>query len=509
MRVALLAAGLLLAGTEGSRFNPLFVSGRLPSLQSNQRRLRETLRFSDKRLEHLHPETDYRQAAALGALPTPVDPWSVDNEALTSRLFSSSLAPYLAFLWFLGRPETKTPPLALFGFRFLLVFVFSTIPAGIYAKTQYGEKLANVDWLHGGSEAFLCITNLIIVLGMRRALFGDGGAEGSGSSSGGDGALQEEERGSLWDPPKVERGAAKRQDTVARFTALSGVQIGREGTSRRPEDKSSVWRRLALAWGGPSLGALLLTGGGAAMAAAAAGESGGGPQSFSEIGTALLTAAGIDLLREEPYNALSFPTWTIHSSSVIEWLVAMGLVWQWGERRDERGEVINPRWKGLTWAMVPLHSSGLVACTYHIFFNPKALDALVPLQAGLTLLGDALCAFAAYRVWSFEREKDSRGGVGEGNSEAVGFGREKFEIPSSWDTGGLLGWEDLGVGLQGDGDAVFFGKALAASVAVAALIKYGELLVDFPFEPSYAYALPLFGVPTALNVLKWSRKSAA
>ena len=92
----------------------------------------------------------------------------------------------------------KTPPLALFGFYFLLVFVFGTIPAGILgtspttaaqhpqcssahvvamsllmsihlvaaclraAKTRYGTTLANVDFLHGPAESLLTITNLLI-----------------------------------------------------------------------------------------------------------------------------------------------------------------------------------------------------------------------------------------------------------------------------------------------------------------------------------------------------------
>ena len=32
----------------------------------------------------------------------------------------------------------------------------------------------------------------------------------------------------------------------------------------------------------------------------------------------------------------------------------------------------NEKWKGLTWGMLPLHASGLAACTYHFFFNPCA-----------------------------------------------------------------------------------------------------------------------------------------
>jgi Protein of unknown function (DUF3593) len=38
------------------------------------------------------------------------------------------------------------------------------------AKLHYGTSLSNVDWLHGGAESLLTLTNLIIVLGMREAL---------------------------------------------------------------------------------------------------------------------------------------------------------------------------------------------------------------------------------------------------------------------------------------------------------------------------------------------------
>jgi len=85
------------------------------------------------------------------------------------NLFAISLFPYLGFLWFLRR-SPQTPKLALGGFYVLLVFVFVTIPAGIYAQVHYHEQLANVDWLHGSAEVFLSISNLLVVFGFLRAL---------------------------------------------------------------------------------------------------------------------------------------------------------------------------------------------------------------------------------------------------------------------------------------------------------------------------------------------------
>ncbi|XP_030549638.1 uncharacterized protein LOC115754677 [Rhodamnia argentea] len=101
----------------------------------------------------------------------PVDPWAptVDSESIASQLFAFSLFPYLGFLYFVTKSKSA-PGLTLFGFYFLLAFVGATIPAGIYAKVHYGTSLSNVDWLHGGAESLLTLTNLFIVLGLRRAL---------------------------------------------------------------------------------------------------------------------------------------------------------------------------------------------------------------------------------------------------------------------------------------------------------------------------------------------------
>ena len=86
-----------------------------------------------------------------------------------NTLFALSLFPYLGFLWFLTR-SGQTPKLALIGFYGTLVFVAITIPAGIYAKMVLDDSLANVDWLHGGAEFFLTLSNILVVLGFRQAV---------------------------------------------------------------------------------------------------------------------------------------------------------------------------------------------------------------------------------------------------------------------------------------------------------------------------------------------------
>ncbi len=97
------------------------------------------------------------------------DAASVAAEKLAPQFFAFSLLPYLVFLFLLWRNESF-PRLATIGFTTLLIFVFVTIPAGIYAKIEYGTSLANVDWLHGSAEAFLSLTNVIIVAGFRGAI---------------------------------------------------------------------------------------------------------------------------------------------------------------------------------------------------------------------------------------------------------------------------------------------------------------------------------------------------
>ncbi|XP_024382193.1 uncharacterized protein [Physcomitrium patens] len=101
----------------------------------------------------------------------PVDPWApnTDQQSIASSLFAASLFPYLGFLYHITKSKTA-PKLTLFGFYFLLAFVGATIPAGIYAKVHYGTSLSNVDWLHGGAESLLTLTNLFIVFGLRNAL---------------------------------------------------------------------------------------------------------------------------------------------------------------------------------------------------------------------------------------------------------------------------------------------------------------------------------------------------
>jgi Protein of unknown function (DUF3593) len=99
---------------------------------------------------------------------TPSHPMAIPLPS-KETLFAVSLFPYLGFLWFLTR-SGQTPRLALIGFYMTLVFVAVTIPAGLYAEKVYGKSLANVDFLHGGAEFFLTLSNILVALGFWLAI---------------------------------------------------------------------------------------------------------------------------------------------------------------------------------------------------------------------------------------------------------------------------------------------------------------------------------------------------
>ncbi len=101
---------------------------------------------------------------------------------------------------------------------------------------------------------------------------------------------------------------------------------------------------------------------------------------------------GAFFIHPEPANALSLPTWAVHTSSVFEWGLAIRLIWEYA------GVSGNERWKGLAWGMLPCLGSAMCACTWHFFYNATELEFLVALQAFLTVVGNFTCWIAAYRL---------------------------------------------------------------------------------------------------------------
>jgi hypothetical protein len=202
--------------------------------------------------------------------------------------------------------------------------------------------------------------------------------------------------------------------------------------------------------------------------------------------------------RPEPENALTVATWIIHSSSLVEFLVAMGFAWRWADVVD------NPKWKGLTWGLLPLHSSGIVACTYHLFYNQ--IPVMVPLQAFLTCVGNTTAAYAALRIalsngWvpPFKEVQSVVSTGTEVNDDTTELQRKESES--------LVGFEDLGDALSGDNDYSFLIKLFVGCAVGSYVIKYGETFFAFPYNANVYLALAFVGVPSALNAFKWYKRS--
>ena len=194
----------------------------------------------------------------------------------------------------------------------------------------------------------------------------------------------------------------------------------------------------------------------------------------------------------EPANALSIPTWAIHFSSVFEFLFAMALIWDFAEATG------NEKWKGLTWGMLPLHASGIAACTYHFFYNPSSLQFLVSTQAGLTLLGNITVAIAAYSI-----------------AVSNGWTLRELNPFSKTETSpeGLAIDEAAAMPLQLTGakesNVVLAAKLSAATLLTSYLVKYGELGLDLPFNPNaFAGAAIVLGIP-AITGAQYYQKSQA
>lgn len=195
------------------------------------------------------------------------------------------------------------------------------------------------------------------------------------------------------------------------------------------------------------------------------------------------------VMHSEPNNALSIPTWAIHFSSVFEFLFAMDIMWKFAETTN------NAKWKGLTWGMLPLHASGIAACTYHFFYNPSSLQFLVELQAFFTLLGNVTCAIAAYRIaisngWTlrelnpFPKSDVSPEGIAIDDAAALPYN----------------------VMLTSESELILAAKLAALTIVASYAVKYGELALDLPFtENGIAAAAIVFGIPSITGYLYYNR----
>ncbi len=84
-------------------------------------------------------------------------------------LFILSLFPYLVFLYWANKTEL-IPRLAFNGFSLTLLFVAITILFSVYAQVTQGKELTDIDTLHGSAEAFLALSDGLIVFGFSSLL---------------------------------------------------------------------------------------------------------------------------------------------------------------------------------------------------------------------------------------------------------------------------------------------------------------------------------------------------
>lgn len=92
-------------------------------------------------------------------------------------------------------------------------------------------------------------------------------------------------------------------------------------------------------------------------------------------------------------HVLSLPTWIIHTSSVVEWMLAIWLIWIYGEVSQ------NLAWRALSFGMLPALVSAMCACTWHFFDNAPDLAWLVTVQAAMTVVGNVTLCLAAWWIW--------------------------------------------------------------------------------------------------------------
>ena len=92
-------------------------------------------------------------------------------------------------------------------------------------------------------------------------------------------------------------------------------------------------------------------------------------------------------------HELSFGTWLIHITSVVEWIYAIFIINKISTYK---------KYNVLFWlalAMIPNLISAMCAITWHIYDNQEALYGLVTLQGISTLIGNSTLALAAIYIY--------------------------------------------------------------------------------------------------------------
>jgi len=170
----------------------------------------------------------------------------------------------------------------------------------------------------------------------------------------------------------------------------------------------------------------------------------------------------------EPVNALSIPNWMVHFSTLFEFLIAMSLAWRYAEASG------NPKWKGLTWGMLPSHMSSVAALTFHVFYN--GVPWILTAQAAFTFLGNATLAVAAFRIAASNGWTISELNPIPAITRALGGGAETKEENDSDDAAFDVARLKSTTSQLTPGP-LLFAEVLLLTVAASFLTKYGELLL--------------------------------
>ena len=93
-------------------------------------------------------------------------------------------------------------------------------------------------------------------------------------------------------------------------------------------------------------------------------------------------------------HELSFGTWLIHISSVIEWIYAIFVIYKISTYKNYN------LFYWFSIAMVPNLIGAMCAITSHIYDNQDALYGLVTLQGIFTFIGNSTLALAAIKLFN-------------------------------------------------------------------------------------------------------------
>ena len=95
-------------------------------------------------------------------------------------------------------------------------------------------------------------------------------------------------------------------------------------------------------------------------------------------------------------HELSFGTWLIHISSVIEWIFSILVIF-----KISKYEKYN-LFFWLSLAMVPNLIGAMCAIAWHIYDNQDSLYGLVTLQGIFTFIGNSTLALASFTIFKKE-----------------------------------------------------------------------------------------------------------